>query len=574
MAKIIHISLVWLLLIFPDLIKGETPFIMNGWQFHEYDIPKLEKAIQKAPEYGVNLFIFSHTLFRSVEGFLNSDQNYDPEKTPHLPRLSKLYKKGPHHTKPHANWQKDIKHLGALASDQDIPYYLWIHEFDDLPPEYLYEGKADFDNPALFKFIEERYEKLLKVLPNAAGFVLTFHECNYKIFRNSEVYSKKRVPERIYLLTRLIYDVAKRHNKQLILRNFFYEPKEMEYFSEAISRLPEDLIVMSKTTFHEFDPFYPPDAMHGNVGKKRQLIEIDLGVEKAWSSQGIYAQVEYIRQYAQRAKKLNLAGMVGRMRLLWDHPFEDFHEINLYAFSQYMKNPNLSVDGVIADWAKRRYPDSAIPYIVSALKRTQYINHHGRYHLGFWLTKSIGEQWDDYRYYFGHILQRSRYKWTQDQKDKELETKLYFPDMETYKELVAEKDDVIQQVHLSMEDIHLATRYLSPEQARPLLEGFDFLLDAALLSKEWTRAYFAQRLFMQDPKQQYKMIVDDALQKLAKMDIESGISYGLNPASGHRYNIDHFISEMQWRMANRNRAIEEDDRILESIRNKMDVDQN
>jgi hypothetical protein len=574
MIKSIYLIFFCHFYLIPGLIRGETPFVMNGWQFHEYDIPKLEKAIHKAPEYGVNFFIFSHTLFRSVEGFLNSDQNYDPEKTPQLPRLKKLYKKGPHHTKPHVRWQKDIKYLGDLASAQKIPYYLWIHEFDDLPPEYLLDGKADFDNPDLFKFIEDRYEKLLNILPNTAGFVLTFHECNYKIFRNSEVYSKKSVPERIYLLTMLIYDIAKKHNKQLILRNFFYEPKEMDYFAEAINRLPDDLIVMSKTTFHEFDPFYPPDAMHGNVGSKRQLIEIDLGVEKAWSSQGIYAQVEYIQRYVKRAKKLNLAGMLGRMRLLWDYPFEDLHEINLYAFSRFMENPDLTVEEVASDWGKQRYPEPAIPYIVSAINRTQYINHHGRYHLGFWLTKSIGEQWASYRYYFGHLLQRSQYKWTQDPKDKELESKLYFPDMETYNQLVDEKDEVIRQVQLSMEDIALAGRYLTLDQLKSWQDGFNFLLDAALLSKEWTRAYFAQRLYMQNPKPQYKMIVDDALSKLAKMDKESGITFGLNTDTGHRYNIDQFIAEMQWRMSNRSRAIDEDEKILESIRKKMNVDQN
>ena len=48
------------------------PFPMNGWQFHDYDLPKLEEAIRRAPSYGVNFVIFSHGLFRSVEGFLAS----------------------------------------------------------------------------------------------------------------------------------------------------------------------------------------------------------------------------------------------------------------------------------------------------------------------------------------------------------------------------------------------------------------------------------------------------------------------------------------------------------------------
>jgi len=40
-----------------------------------------------------------------------------------------------------------------------------------------------------------------------------------------------------------------------------------------------------------------------------------------------------------------------------------------------------------------------------------------------------------------------------------------------------------------------------------------------------------------------------------------------------RYNIDLFALEMRWRMANRERALEEDARILEDVRQMMSVDQ-
>jgi hypothetical protein len=464
-----------LFLIIPFVVFSQSSFEKTGWQFHEYNIPKLEQAIKKAPEYGVNFFIFSHTFFRSVEGFLQSDENYNPDKTPQLPHLARLYRSGPHHTKPHSQWQKDVKYIGGLAEKQGIPYYLWIHEFDDIPEKYKIDGLVNFDHPQLFPFITKRYEDLLKVLPNAAGFCLTLHESHNKIFRNTEVASDFDVPERIYRLTKLIYDVAKAHGKKLILRNFFYEPLEMEYFQYALAKLPDDLICMSKTTFHEFDPFYPPDSMHGNVGNKKQIIEIDLGIEKAWSSAGVYAQTEYIQRFVRRAKLKNLAGMVGRARLFWDHPFENVHEINLFAFSRFMENPDLTVDQVVTDWAAKRYSEGAVPFIASAIKRTQFINHHGRYFLSFWLTKSIGSEWGDYKYYFGHLKQRSFYKWTKNPNDLELEEKLYNPDWATYKKLVAEKDQVISKIKASMDDLSLAGRHMTAGQLAPLQDGFEML---------------------------------------------------------------------------------------------------
>jgi hypothetical protein len=554
------------LLLTSSLLQA-APFSMNGWQFHERDVPRLAEAINKAPNYGVNFFIFSHGLFDHVEEFLNS-----------------------------AERQRDVLYLGSLADQEKIAWYLWVHEFDDIPDRFRVKtqlsandprlsqaavtsgfhlgSRVNMDDPALFDYLRDRYERLLAKCPTAAGLVLTLHESDNKVFRDSEVQSKLPPPERIYTVAKLVYDVVKKHNKKLILRNFFYEPKEMQYFAEAIKRLPDDIIIMNKDSVHEFDPWYPPDTMHGQVGKKQQIMEPDLGVEKAWSRQGHYAQVEYIKRYMQRARDTHMIGAVGRAHFFWDHAFSDSHEINLYAFSRFMEDPDLDVDTVFHDWATLHYPKEAVPYVASALKRTEFIQHHGRWFLGFWLTKSLGEEWGDYPYYFEHILLRSRYKWTHDPADKALEDGLYSPDKALFARLVEEKDQVIQQVRASMADVQNTARYLSPEQLAPLKEGFDYLLDAAELEREWTRAFFAQRMWMKEPNEESAMVVRDALAKLEAMDALRGVNYGRDAHTGHRYNIDKFVLEMRWRMANRRRAMEEDARILEHTRQLMAVESN
>ena len=551
---------------------AESPFTMTGWQFHEYDVPKVEEAIQRAPDYGVNFVIFSHELFRSVEGFLASDEELNLEHPPAY--LKELYTPSRHFRLiPH--WQKDINHLGEMANERGIDWYLWIHEFDDLPKRFITENYlVNMDHPDLFPYLDSRYQKLIDAAPETAGFVLTFHESNRKPFRRTEVKSELDIPSRLERITRVIYEVAKRNGKTLILRNFFYEPREMEFSAEALRRLPDDIIVMSKTTVHEFHPFYPPDPMHGAVGEKKQIIEIDLGVEKVWSSHGAYAQTEYIQRYVRRAREKSLAGMVGRCRFKWDNHFENSHEINLYAFARFMKDPNLSVQTVLEDWASLRYPAEVVPDIASAFSRTQFINFRGRWPLENWLTKSIGDQWGDYRYYYGHLLQRSRFKWTGNPADQELENRLYHPDRQIYEQLVEEKEEVIRQVEASIADIKRASRHLTPSQFAPLREDFAFLLDAARLQREWIRAYFAMRLYMEDPQEEYRMWSEDALRKLEQIEKTPGVTWGLNKETGRRYNIDLFVLEMRWRMANRSRAMAEDERILERVRKRANVNAN
>jgi hypothetical protein len=543
-----------------------TPFAMNGWQLHDYDMPKLEEAVRRAPDYGVNFLIFSHGFFRSVEGFLASTDDADPKNPP--ASVGELHEGEYFRIIPH--WQSDLRRIGDQATAEGIPYYLWVHEFDDMPSRFIKNKRVDMDNPGLFPYLEQRYERLLKAVPGTAGFVLTLHESDFKLFRDSDVSSRDDVPTRIVRVTMLLHDILKRHGKQLVLRNFFYEPQEMEYFKEAVPRLPDDIIIMSKDTTHEFQPFYPWDPLHGAVGAKKQIIEIDLGVEKAWDTHGAYAQTDYIRRVVLRAREKGLTGLVGRCRLSWDHPFEDSHEVNLYAFSRFLRDPDLTVDSVLSDWAARRYPAEAVPYIASAMKRTEFINHHGRWHLEYWFTKAIGDAWANYPYYFSRVVTRSRYKWSKDPADKALEEKLYHPDADTFKRLVAEKDEVISQVRASQADLRQAERYLTPEQAAPLEEDFRFLLDAALLQREWVRAYFAQRMFMDKPSDESRTVMEDALTRMEQIERTPGVTYGLNPATGRRYNIDGFVLEMHWRVANRARALAEDARILKDARETTD----
>jgi len=236
-----------------------------------------------------------------------------------------------------------------------------------------------------------------------------------------------------------------------------------------------------------------------------------------------------------------------------------------------MQNPDMSADEIYNTWAAKRYPTEAVPYIVSALKRTEFINHNGRYHLEFWLTKSIGVKWQQYSYYLGHIVFKSRYKWTKDNADKDLENLLLYPDMNTYDKLVAEKDKVIRQVQASKADLNKAMPYVPPEKMKVLLDGFEFLQDAVGLSKEWTRAFFAHRLYITDPKEEYRNMAEDALKNLEKLDKAPVVTYGLDPTTSHRYFIDVFVAKMRSRMENRDAAIKEDEAILKKMRYKAET---
>src|SRR4051812_14889006 len=210
-----------LVVLLSSTVQGAAPparvFAMNGWQFHDYNMPKLEEAVKRAAGYGVNFVIFSHELFRSVEGFLASDDRADPAHPPAAVRelaTGENFRIIP-------GWQSDLRRLTDLAAASGIASYLWVHEFDDIPRRFMKDGRVEMEDPELYRYLEQRYERLLQVMPKVAGFVLTLHESDRRVFRNTHVDSRAEVPERIRKVSRLLYDVLKRHGKQLIVRNFF-----------------------------------------------------------------------------------------------------------------------------------------------------------------------------------------------------------------------------------------------------------------------------------------------------------------------------------------------------------------
>lgn len=560
-----NIPTILIIIMFAVAARAESasPFTMNGWQLHEWDVPKTVEAIHKAPQYGVNFFILSHDIFRSVEGYLASDPKRDTNAPLDYVATIKPGQWSAFRSLPRPEYWGKMKQITDAADSEKIPYYLWVHEFDDIPDRFLVDGKVlNFDDPALFPYIKARYERLLNAMPGAAGLVLTFHESHYKMFRDSQVKSQLPVSERLYRTAMLIYEVCKEHHKQLILRNFFYEPREMAWCKEAIDRLPDDIIIMSKDTCHEFQPFYPFDPMHGDVGAKRQIMEIDASVEKALGPEGAYAQVHYLQQDCRRAYDKRLTGCVARVRMnkAWARPFEDVHEVNWYAFSRFMQNPRLDPDTVLAEWVQKHYPRAAVSNIVSAFKRTEFINHNGRYVLHFWSAVLFG--WANYRYAYGHILLRTTYKWTGNPADRVLQDQLYHPDLDTYNLIMDERAAVVAAADASYADIQKAKPYLEPAQVAQLEESFRFLVDAARVQRACAALFWSQMMYVNGPTAENRERAEKAITTVQQVDNDPDFRYGLDPKTGSRYGMVRLIQEMRSRMDNLEAARAEDQKII------------
>ena len=222
------------------------------------DLEYNRRAAALAPEFEVDTVHFSHDICHHADDLLR-----DPAQATHVRRLADLYRSA------------------------GLGLWCWTHEVRHPPEELLSEGKLLADDARLIPHLEEKYARFFtETLPGLDGLVLTFAETEFPVYQDERILSGRNRMDRTEHLIRCMRDICQRHGKRLAIRDFVYRADEVDAFREVISRLPEDIIVMSKCVPHDWQPFYPDNPLIGDVGGREQWIEHDFGLE--YEGQHIY----------------------------------------------------------------------------------------------------------------------------------------------------------------------------------------------------------------------------------------------------------------------------------------------
>ncbi len=353
--------------------------------------------------------------------------------------------------------------------------------------------------------------------------------------------------------------------KELIVRNFFHEPLEREWFQQAMAHLPADIIIMCKNTPHEFNPFYPPEPMLKKGSRNRLIMELDLTTENAPSRQFLFCQVEYLGRFLKIAHEQELYGVIGRLRFPPTFSFRGPDAINPYAFGRFATEPGLDNQKVWNDSCVRIVRVAAAEALQRAMKKTFEIAVKTRYHLRFWVYPLKG-----YHYAFGHIRLRSLAKWTHDPEDKAMETALVNPTPELYQRLMAEKNEAVELAEAAIRDVEEASRYLTHEESDRFLDRFRFILDRVEVEREATAAFFSFRMWINDPKPEYLARLQAAMQRLEQLDQAPHRPWGRDWRTGHRHGIPTLLNDLRWRIEDPERARKEDAKIMAEITRRLD----
>jgi len=248
-----------------------------------------------------------------------------------------------------------IKELGMTIS-------LWVHEFEDLEPDW---GEPSLENVALWEGLKKRYRRLLiDSLPEIDWLVLTVVESSVRV-------TDPGMLEKLILMLR---EVCHECGRKLMVRSFVWTLEEFEGVREAIARLPDDVTVMTKYVPQDWHRGDNHDPLIGQVGDKDQMVELDIA--------GEYFRGDYLGhcfaselharfQYWVEQGVDGLSVRIDRGWRPWLHHDNILHEVqesNLWCLGMWMTGAATDTTKPLEAWATARFGATASEHITEIAK--------------------------------------------------------------------------------------------------------------------------------------------------------------------------------------------------------------
>ena len=130
--------------------EPQAVFSIRGWDLERFDPDYVFQRIREASQYGINTISLSHEIVINTEEILHDWHRYQ-----HLRRFC------------------------DEAHQYDMKVYLWNHQINNPPEELISPNPEtgglllDFDNPKLWDWLYNRYQRVVERVPNLDGIILS-----------------------------------------------------------------------------------------------------------------------------------------------------------------------------------------------------------------------------------------------------------------------------------------------------------------------------------------------------------------------------------------------------------------
>jgi len=294
--------------------------------------------------------------------------------------------------------EKTRRELGAaceIAHKSGKKVYFWHREnlvpkglFEDVPELLDENGEFDLLGKPYAEYLRGKICDAFDACRELDGLVLTLTESEYSVLHNSDQirYPAVKVVEN---LVGIFNEELGRRGKRFILRSFGVGEDYSKIIAGATAAARHGCTcfeIETKVTEADFVPWLPVNKYLKHTPPLSLGAECDALGEYLGSGALPAAQVARIGEYVDAARREGVSRYAIRIDRGGTSIFDTAHEVNLYAYMGFIRDPGATEEGILSGYARKRFGAAAeemIPVMKSELdivRGTCYIASNLMFH--------------------------------------------------------------------------------------------------------------------------------------------------------------------------------------------------
>jgi len=431
--------------------------------------------------------------------------------------------------------RRELNAACEIAHNAGKKVYFWHREnlvpkglFEDLPGLLDEDGEFDLLGKPYEEYLRSKIDDAFGACPGLDGLVLTLTESEYSVLHNSNQvrYPAVRVVEN---LVGIFGEELRRRGKRFILRSFGIGEdyaKIIAGASAAARHSGAGFEIETKVTEADFVPWLPVNKYLKRSPPLSLGAECDALGEYLGAGALPAAQVSRIGEYVAAARREGVSRYAIRIDRGGASIFDTAHEVNLYAYMRFIRNPGSTEGGILSEYARKHFGAAAeemVPVMkaeMDIVRGTCYIASNLMFHTqptatNFRIAKA-GGLFALFRE--GESLSNMSQIWSM----------FGWMRAPSHGEILAEKDHAVAEAESRLSEVGRLAPLMPPEEAARQLRAFSNAVALARAMRGFARcavAYFEDMADRADEPKRLSAAVADARSEIARCagDIPAGL---------------------------------------------------
>jgi len=312
----------------------------------------IRRLIKKTKEYPVDSFEICaqcHTPYGGLDGLIFYDE---------YPTAA-------------ANWNQDIvkknreqmNEIIALSHAAGKQVYYFHREvmvppglIDDIPELLDENGEFDLLSQDFAKLIKYKLDRTFEAVPGLDGIVLTLTEADFSAIHNSD---KEKYPpvEVVRFVIEIFASELDKRGKRFVMRSFGSIAQDYEDILAGAEKLAGkyQFEIETKITPYDFVPFLPMNPFLRKSSGFTLSAECDSVGEFMGQGNMPFEHVHHLVRYVREGQASGVDRFVIRLDRRGNCIF-DVYEINYYAYSRALEDPDVTAEEIRREWYEKKYP--------------------------------------------------------------------------------------------------------------------------------------------------------------------------------------------------------------------------